>query len=94
MEVEEEESELEQEPISQLKKLRVRDPMKILEILAPIEEDETAQPMITGNDILKEVMEADDGEEHSEDASPVAETFTRTEKINLLRDAYSLLDVS
>ena len=32
--------------------------------------------------------------ENSEDAAPVAETFFRTEKINALRDACSLLDVS
>ena len=93
-EVEEEESELEQELIAQLKKLRVRDPMKISELLDPIEEDETAQPELTDNEILKEVLEVDDDEETSEDAAPVAEKFTRTEKINLLRDACSLLDVS
>ena len=93
-EVDEEESELEQELIAQLKKLRVRDPMKISELLDPIEEDETAQPELTDNEILKEVLEADDDEENSEDAAPVAEKFTRTEKINLLRDACSLLDVS
>uniref|UniRef100_M4BCM1 DDE-1 domain-containing protein n=1 Tax=Hyaloperonospora arabidopsidis (strain Emoy2) TaxID=559515 RepID=M4BCM1_HYAAE len=93
-EVEEEESELEQELIAQLKKLRVRDTMKISEFLDPIEEDETAQPELTDNEILKEVLEADEEEENSEDAVPVAEKFTRTEKINLLRDACSLLDVS
>uniref|UniRef100_M4C3B4 RxLR effector candidate protein n=1 Tax=Hyaloperonospora arabidopsidis (strain Emoy2) TaxID=559515 RepID=M4C3B4_HYAAE len=59
-EVEEEESELEQELISQLKKLRVRDPMKISELLDPIEEDETAQPELTDNEILKEILGADD----------------------------------
>ena len=48
-EVEEEQSELEQELIAQLKKLRVRDPMKISELLDPIEEDETAQPELTDN---------------------------------------------
>uniref|UniRef100_M4B6R0 DDE-1 domain-containing protein n=1 Tax=Hyaloperonospora arabidopsidis (strain Emoy2) TaxID=559515 RepID=M4B6R0_HYAAE len=102
-EVEEEESELEQELIAQLKNLRVRDPMmiselldpmKISELLDPIEEDETAQPELTDNEILKEVLEADDEEENSEDAAPVTEKFTRTEKINLFRDACSLLDVS
>ena len=93
-EVEEEESELEQELIAQLKKLRVQDPMKISELLNPIEEDETAQPELTDNEILKEVLEADDNEENSEDAAPVAEKITRTERINLLRDAYSLLNVS
>ena len=92
-EVEEEESELEQELIAQLRKLRVRDPMKILE-LDPIEEDETAQSELTNNEVLKEVLEADEEEENSEDAAPVAEKFTRTKKINLLRDACSLLDVS
>ena len=46
-EVEEEESELEQELIAQLKKLRVRDILKISELLDPIEEDETAQPELT-----------------------------------------------
>uniref|UniRef100_M4BZE0 Uncharacterized protein n=1 Tax=Hyaloperonospora arabidopsidis (strain Emoy2) TaxID=559515 RepID=M4BZE0_HYAAE len=46
-EVEEEESELEQELVAQIKKLRVRDPMKISELLDPIEEDETAQPELT-----------------------------------------------
>ena len=39
-------------------------------------------------------MEADDEEENNEDAAPVAEKFTRTEKINLIRDACSLLDIS
>ena len=93
-EVEEEESELEQELIAQLKKLRVRDPMKISELLDPIEEDETVQPELTDNEILKEVLKADEEEENSEHAAPFAEKFTRTEKINLLRDACSLLDVS
>uniref|UniRef100_M4BTI3 HTH CENPB-type domain-containing protein n=1 Tax=Hyaloperonospora arabidopsidis (strain Emoy2) TaxID=559515 RepID=M4BTI3_HYAAE len=93
-EVEEEEIELEQELIAHLKKLRVRDPMKISELLDPIGEDETAQPELTDNEILKKVLEADDEEENSEDAAPVAEKFTRTEKINLLRDPCSLLDVS
>ena len=93
-EVEEEESELEQELIAQLKKLRVRDPIEISELLDPIEEDETAQPELTDNEILKEVLEADNEEENSEDAAPVAEKYTRTEKISLLRDACSLLDVS
>ena len=93
-EVEEEEIELEQELIAQLKKLRVRDPMKISELLDPIEEDETAQSELTNNEVLKEVLEADEEEENSKDAAPVAEKFTRTEKINLLRDACSLLDVS
>uniref|UniRef100_M4BCE5 HTH CENPB-type domain-containing protein n=1 Tax=Hyaloperonospora arabidopsidis (strain Emoy2) TaxID=559515 RepID=M4BCE5_HYAAE len=92
-EIEEEESELEQELIAQLKKLRVRDPMKISELLDPIEEDETAQPELTDNEILKEVLEADDEEENGDDAAHVADKFTRTEKINLLRDACSLLDV-
>ena len=68
--------------------------MKISELLDPIEEDETVQPQLTDNEILKEVLDADDEEENSEDAAPVAEKFTRTEKINLLRDACSLLDVS
>ena len=72
-EVEEEESELEQELIAQLKKPRVRDPMKISELRDPIEEDETAQPELTDNEMLKEVLEADDEEENSEDAAPVAE---------------------
>ena len=65
--------------------------MKISELLNTIEEDETAQPELTDNEILKEVLEADDEEENSEDVAPVAEKFTRTEKINLLRDACSLL---
>ena len=47
--VEEEENELEQELIAQLKKLRVRDPTKISELLDPIEEDETPQPELTDN---------------------------------------------
>ena len=89
-EVEEKESELKQELIVQLKKLRVRDPMKISELLDPIEENETAHP---DNEILKEVLEADGEEENSEDVAPVAEKFTRTEKINLLRDACSLLRI-
>uniref|UniRef100_M4B5G2 Uncharacterized protein n=1 Tax=Hyaloperonospora arabidopsidis (strain Emoy2) TaxID=559515 RepID=M4B5G2_HYAAE len=37
--------------------------MKISELLDPIEEDETAQPELTDNEILKEVLEADDDEE-------------------------------
>ena len=93
-EVEEEESELEQELIAQLKKLRVRDPVKISELLDPMEEDETAQPELTDNGSLKVVLEADDEEKNSEDAASVAEKFTRTEKIKLLRDACSLLGVS
>uniref|UniRef100_M4B1X9 Uncharacterized protein n=1 Tax=Hyaloperonospora arabidopsidis (strain Emoy2) TaxID=559515 RepID=M4B1X9_HYAAE len=68
--------------------------MKISELLDPIEEDETAHPELTDNEITKEVLEADDDEENSEDAAPVAEKVTRTEKFNLLRDACSLLDVS
>ena len=55
---------------------------------------QTALPELTDNDILKEVLEAGEEEENSEDAAPVAEIFTRTEKINLLRDSCSLLDVS
>ena len=37
--------------------------MKISELLDPIEEDETAQTGLTDNEILKEVLEADDAEE-------------------------------
>ena len=51
--VEEEESELEQELIAQLKKLRVRDTMKISELRDPIGEEETAQPELTDVEILK-----------------------------------------
>ena len=68
--------------------------MTILELLDPIEEDEAAQSELTDNNILKEVLEVDEEEENSEDATPVAEKFARTEKINLLLDACSLLDVS
>ena len=51
--------------------------MKISELLDPIEEDETAQPELTDNEILKEVLEADDEEENSEDAAPVAEKINQ-----------------
>ena len=40
--------------------MRVRDPMKISELLDPVEEVETAQPELADNEILKEVLEAGD----------------------------------
>ena len=55
--------------------------MKISELLDPIEEDETAQPELTDNKMLKEVLEADDEEENSEDAAPVAELLPEPRRL-------------
>uniref|UniRef100_A0AAV1V7I1 DDE-1 domain-containing protein n=1 Tax=Peronospora matthiolae TaxID=2874970 RepID=A0AAV1V7I1_9STRA len=49
--VEEDECELEHELIAQLKKMRVRDPTEIMELLDFGKEDETAQPELADNEI-------------------------------------------
>ena len=56
-----------------------------MKLLDPIEEDETDQHELTDNEIVKDILEADDEGENSEDAAPVVEKATRTEKIELLQ---------
>uniref|UniRef100_A0AAV1V6N1 DDE-1 domain-containing protein n=1 Tax=Peronospora matthiolae TaxID=2874970 RepID=A0AAV1V6N1_9STRA len=51
--VEEDECELDHELIAQLKKMRVRDPTEIMELLDFVKEDETAQPELADNEMSK-----------------------------------------
>uniref|UniRef100_A0AAV1T6V0 DDE-1 domain-containing protein n=1 Tax=Peronospora matthiolae TaxID=2874970 RepID=A0AAV1T6V0_9STRA len=89
-----EEQRVEQDLVSALERLPLRNPMSIASLLNPSEEEETAHAELTDAEIIKLVKDPYGEEEGAADAEEEVEKHPKAEKLASLSLSIALLDLS